>query len=129
MPENSTVVPIQNYSSSELRRTKLENHHGRWYMEQYSDKTWGEPAVNISAKTGKTEMAMEGSLYNGTEGTVEYTFDDNQTVIHIHLNNPLIGSNSYDFDIWGPKKDSYRAEWEGDGSGTYARRTIKIFDK
>ena len=130
MPENSTVVNIENYTSSRLVRAKMEDIHGRWYMHQYEAKTWGEPTYELWAGSGKGQMAMEGYfIYTGTEGAVEYKFDDNETTIRIWFSNPLVGSNSYDAKTWGPKSGKYRWEWEGEGNGNYARRTIKIFDQ
>ncbi|OJJ42650.1 hypothetical protein ASPZODRAFT_137037 [Penicilliopsis zonata CBS 506.65] len=115
MAVRSVVVVVNNFTSNELKRISVDMVHGILTPNN-------PPPETISANgPGSFEVESQGAA-TGVEGTIKYKIDDSTDLI-IYIDNPFIGSNSYNVTTTG--SDEYEAPYVG-GNGDNATISVTL---
>ena len=100
MAARSFLVIFSNYTGNTLHRIFGNLDHGEWDIQPPIDiQPW---ATNIQWKS------ESNGIWTGTEGRVEYKLNDGG-LLHIHWDNPYVGTNSYDAQA----PDEYTINYSG----------------
>ena len=94
----SVVVAVANATESNLVVHETNHTHGGSYQNPDQTIEAGKGSVYISGTKGK--------FFTGTEGYVIYDGMDIQLKVQT-WDNPYVGSNSCDIQLWGPQAFHY----------------------
>ena len=107
MAARSVTIIVDNTTDVALTGANSNLDHGIWGTN---------PPARIEAGATATWEAESSGVATGTEGSVDYTLElglGSTGKVHVHFDNPFVGSNSYDQSA----PAAYTLNRVGDGSG------------
>ncbi|KAF4251478.1 hypothetical protein CNMCM8980_006751 [Aspergillus fumigatiaffinis] len=117
----SVDVTMVNFTSNDLERDSVSMEHGIVTPDH-------PPPEKIEAEDSKAFRVESQGMMTGVEGTIKYNIGDGSAKVVIYVDNPYVGSNSYNVYTEGSSKDKYTCDRTG-GDGDNASISVKLKEK